>query len=458
MDFDNDRTVARTSRKPSGMHTGMGGNVGMNTLPIGTRLGEFEIINLIGEGGFGIVYLAYDHSLDRNVAIKEYMPSGLASRTRAMHVTVRSRHYEDTFVSGLKSFINEARLLARFDSPSLVKVYRFWEENGTAYMVMPYYVGMTLKQALKERHVEPDEEWVRALLANLFDALETIHREQCYHRDVAPDNILLLNDGRPVLLDFGAARRVIGDLTQGPTVILKPGFAPIEQYADIPGLRQGAWTDIYALAAVVYYLMTGKAPSPAVSRVMHDDLLPARQAGRGRYSDGFLEVIDHALAVRPEHRIQSIDEMRRALNLEGVGPHTLPAARGAADPAVIAAVGAGPGTGARAANRDEGMRTRPNGGRGNPPEADDDWMKTMVADKRTSPPQSKRSKSRLLLPVLVLCAGAGVATIGYHLVNPPAGPTPMASTGPAESTPVAPDSGIPDLVANSPGRAGTSST
>jgi serine/threonine protein kinase len=296
----------------------------VNVLPIGTHLGEFEILNLIGEGGFGIVYLAYDHSLERHVALKEYMPSGLATRTNNMAVTVRSQHNAETFTAGLKSFINEARMLAQFDSPALVKVHRFWEGNGTAYMVMPFYEGTTLKQALKERRVTPTEAWIRLLLADLFDAIETIHHAHCLHRDIAPDNILLLKDGRPLLLDFGAARRVIGDLTQCLTVILKPGFAPIEQYADIAGLRQGEWTDIYALAAVVYYLITGKAPPPAVARMVHDELVPARKAGKGRYSDAFLAVLDKALSVKPEQRFRSIDELRRALDIMETVPRTIP--------------------------------------------------------------------------------------------------------------------------------------
>ena len=212
MNDDNDRTMVRTREMPRAAAGDPGNSV--NVLPQGTRLGEFEVVNLIGEGGFGIVYLAYDHSLERHVALKEYMPSGLATRTTTMAVTVKSQHNAGTFTAGLKSFINEARLLAQFDSPSLVKVHRFWEANGTAYMVMPFYQGITLKQALKERRIQPTEHWIRLLLADLFDAIETIHRAQCFHRDIAPDNILLLEDGRPLLLDFGAARRVIGDLTQ----------------------------------------------------------------------------------------------------------------------------------------------------------------------------------------------------------------------------------------------------
>ncbi|RJG00398.1 serine/threonine-protein kinase [Noviherbaspirillum sedimenti] len=321
---DSAQTAMRTRRlmfKPTPQGDA---DYGANVLPVGTHLGEFEILDLIGEGGFGIVYLAYDHSLERQVALKEYMPSGLATRTTRMAVSVRSQKKLDTFTAGLKSFINEAKMLAQFDSPALVKVHSFWEGNGTAYMVMPYYEGMTLKQALQTHKIKPTEAWLRMLLADLFDAIEILHRAHCLHRDIAPDNILLLKDGRPLLLDFGAARRVIGDLTQCFTAILKPGFAPIEQYADIAGLRQGAWTDVYALAAVVYYLITGKAPPPAVARMVHDELVPAREAGKGRYSEAFLSSIDKALAVKPEQRFHSIDELRRALGISEPEPRTVP--------------------------------------------------------------------------------------------------------------------------------------
>ncbi|MBP8307050.1 MAG: protein kinase [Burkholderiaceae bacterium] len=299
-------------------HSEPGDDHDSSCLPIGTRLGEFELTGLIGVGGFGIVYSARDHLLEREVAIKEYMPSALASRTADYRVTVKSERHHDTFAVGLRSFVNEAKLLAQFDHPSLVKVYRFWEANGTAYMVMPYYRGTTLRAALKSLGEAPDETAVLQLLRPMLDALDVIHAERCYHRDIAPDNILILQSGRPVLLDFGAARRVIGDFTQALTVILKPGFAPVEQYANGPEMRQGPWTDIYALAAVVYYCIGGKTPTPSVSRMMRDTMVPARELGKGRYSESFLAAIDHALAVHIEDRIASVAQLRTELGLEEI--------------------------------------------------------------------------------------------------------------------------------------------
>jgi serine/threonine protein kinase len=296
-----------------------------NALPLGTFLAEFELTSVLGEGGFGIVYQAWDHSLERKVALKEYMPASLAARSGETQVQVKSERHRETFELGRKSFINEARLLAQFDHPSLVKVYRFWEANGTAYMVMPLYEGITLKDRLRELGGgPPDESWLMGLLGPLTEALGVIHAERCYHRDIAPDNVILLaGSGRPLLLDFGAARRVIGDMTQALTVILKPGYAPIEQYAEAPHMKQGGWTDIYALAATIHFALVGKTPPPSVSRMMSDTYQPLAELLAGQYSERFLRAIDRALIVKPEERTQGIAELRADLGLAGVG-HAAP--------------------------------------------------------------------------------------------------------------------------------------
>jgi hypothetical protein len=285
-------------------------------LAIGTRLGEFEVTGLVGEGGFSIVYLAWDHSLERKVALKEYMPSSLATRRGRSQVHARSERHRETFDAGLKSFVNEGKLLAQFDHPALVKVYRFWEANGTAYMVMPLYEGVTLKDTVRAMPEPPGEAWLVRLLEPLTEALTAIHREQCFHRDIAPDNVLLLaQGGKPLLLDFGAARRVIGDKTQALTVILKPGYAPIEQYAEDLAMKQGPWTDVYALAAVVYWAITGKTPPVAVGRMINDGYVPLTQCAAGRYGTSFLTAVDRALAVLPDKRTRSIEQFRSELGL-----------------------------------------------------------------------------------------------------------------------------------------------
>ena len=285
-----------------------------HALPAGTRLHDYVITGLLGEGGFGIVYLALDESLQREVALKEYLPSSMAGRAKdTFTVLVRSRNHEETFAMGLKSFVNEARLLARFDHPALVKVHRFWEANGTAYMVMPYYRGPTLKATLAAKGQPPDEAELRRWLWPLMDALTVMHAANCYHRDIAPDNILITTDG-PLLLDFGAARRVIGDMTQALTVVLKPGFAPIEQYGDLPGMTQGPWTDVYALASVLYAAISGHRPVPSVERLMDDRLRPLSGLAAEGYRAPFLQAIDAALALRPKDRPQSIEAFRQLMN------------------------------------------------------------------------------------------------------------------------------------------------
>lgn len=287
-------------------------------LAIGTRVAEFEVTRLIGQGGFGIVYEAWDHTLERTVAIKEYMPTALATRQADGTVTPISAKHKETFDIGMRSFINEAKLLAQFDHPSLVKVYRFWQERGTTYMVMPCYQGITLKQALAHKQ-DVSEKWLIDIVDGVTQALAVMHRASCYHRDIAPDNIMLLEStGLPVVLDFGAARRVITDVTQAITVILKPGYAPIEQYSETPDMTQGAWTDVYALSAVMHVAITGRSPPPSVARLLSDRYVPLAQdpALLSRFQPRILQAIDAGLGVRPETRPQSMEQFRQALGLQ----------------------------------------------------------------------------------------------------------------------------------------------
>lgn len=284
-----------------------------SALPAGTRLGEFEITGIVGEGGFGIVYSARDSSLDRIVAIKEYLPAAFASRTAAGGVEVRSEAHGKTFQAGLSSFINEAKMLAKFSHPGLVEVFRFWEANGTAYMAMRYYRGITLREMVRTNPEVVTEQWLCETLDPILLALQELHNEKCYHRDVAPDNILVLPNGRSVLMDFGAARRIIGGMTRALTTVLKPGYAPIEQYSDDGSMAQGAWTDIYAVGGLLYHAMTGKVPVQAISRMMNDPLKPVGTVAKGQFSQNLCDVVMKCLAVMPENRYQSIDELRAAL-------------------------------------------------------------------------------------------------------------------------------------------------
>jgi serine/threonine protein kinase len=291
-----------------------------NCLPIGTRLAEFEITSVIGEGGFGIVYLAFDHSLQRTVAIKEYMPAALASRGTDQSIAVRAKRHEEAFAAGLRSFINEARLLAQFDHSALIKVYRFWEQNKTAYMAMRYYEGQTFKSLVKAHPEMVNESWLKQILKPILEALDALYRVNILHRDISPENIMIRPNGEAVLLDFGAARQIVTGLTKSLTVILKPGYAPVEQYADDESMKQGPWTDIYSLSAVMYSAIAKKPPPTAVTRMLSDPIVPLQSGDHAGFGKDFLAAVDRGLAVRPEDRPQSIAEFAQLLGIDMSAP------------------------------------------------------------------------------------------------------------------------------------------
>ncbi|WP_167084828.1 serine/threonine-protein kinase [Massilia frigida] len=290
-----------------------------NCLPIGTRLADFEITGVLGEGGFGIVYMAFDHSLQRSVALKEYMPGVLATRASDHSIMVRAERHQETFNVGLKSFINEARFLAQFDHPSLVKVHRFWEQNRTAYTAMQYYDGRTIKDIVTQSPELVTEVWCKKVMKQILDALEMLYTMKILHRDVSPDNIIVQESGDAVLLDFGSARQIIGDRTRGLTVILKPGYAPVEQYAGDASLDQGPYTDIYALAAVMFFAIIKEPPATSIARMVRDPVKPLAERGLPGYSQEFLAAIDKGLAVLAQDRPQTIDAFRALLGIETSG-------------------------------------------------------------------------------------------------------------------------------------------
>lgn len=283
-------------------------------LPKGTQLEGFEVTELLGVGGFGLVYKAWDSTLEREVAIKEYLPESLAYRDAHGLVRLKKEGHKETFDAGMRSFVNEAKLLARFDHPALIKVFRFWESHGTAYMVMPYYKGKTLKVRQADVADPIGERMLLDMILPMCDALHIMHQQHCIHRDVSPDNVIVEEStGKPILLDFGAARRAIGQCGQSFTVILKSGYAPIEQYAEIPHYQQGPWTDIYALAALAHYLIRGKAPSPAVGRMVHDTHRPLADDATLPYAKHLLKALDWGLQIEPDKRPHSMHEFRAAL-------------------------------------------------------------------------------------------------------------------------------------------------
>ena len=300
-----------------------------DALPAHYRLHWYELERVLGQGGFGITYLAHDHNLDLQVAIKEYLPIDVAQRRSDASVRPRTQTLEERYRWGLARFIEEARTLARFDHPNIVRVQSVFEANDSAYMVMRFEQGENLGTLLDRRGTLGQDEVLRMLLP-VLDGLERVHEAGFIHRDIKPENIHIRTDGSPVLLDFGSARYALGR-SQSMTVLVAPGYAPLEQYHGDSD-TQGPWTDIYGLAATAYRAIAGVAPPDAVLRARGrlgstaDTLVPAASVGLGRYSAPVLAAIDHGLQLAEADRPQSMAEWRRELtsNTASVRPPAAP--------------------------------------------------------------------------------------------------------------------------------------
>jgi len=284
-------------------------------LPDGTELaGEYKIERVLGAGGFGVTYLATEPALSRSVSIKEYFPSDFATRGEGLEAVPRSKGSVDDYNWGLERFVEEAQTLARFDHTNIVRVYRIFRANNTAYMVLQFEEGQNLKSWLKGLGRAPRQKELDGIVAPLLDALEVVHKSDVLHRDIAPDNIIIRKSGDPVLIDFGAARGDIAAHSKTKTVsaLVKPGYSPYEQYAET-SRQQGPWTDIYALSATLYHAISGKRPPDSPSRMLKDELKGAREAAVGSYRDGFLSAIDSGLKLAVDARPQTVAAWRGAL-------------------------------------------------------------------------------------------------------------------------------------------------
>ena len=283
---------------------------GFSALSTGARVDQYIIHSILGSGGFGITYLAEHRALGKMFAIKEYFPRDFGFREGT---TVRAAtDGEGTYRWGLDRFLQEARALARFRHPAIVDVANVFEANGTAYMVLAYEQARDLRVWLSSLGRMPTQEEVDELVMPLLGALELIHDGNLLHRDVSPDNILVRSNGAPVLIDFGSARDAVRGRAQAMSMVVKHGYSPPEQYTSDPG-RQGPWTDIYALAATLYYVVSGGRPMDATARFVQEGFVPATQAAKGRFRRSFLEAIDLGMQLRPEHRPQSIAMWRPLL-------------------------------------------------------------------------------------------------------------------------------------------------
>jgi HAMP domain-containing protein len=275
----------------------------------GFRLHEYRIERVLGQGGFGITYLATDVHLRAPVAIKEYLPEEIAFRAGDKSVAPNASRHKERYRLGLEMFLAEARTLATFRHPNIVRVARFFEAHRTAYMVLEYERGQPLRSWWPAHQTVGERGLVERLMP-LLDGLAVVHAAGFLHRDIKPDNLQVREDDtRFVLLDFGSAAQTV-TLVDQDAVIVTPGFAPIEQYGFG---EQGPWTDVYALGATLYWAITGKKPPDAEARAAGSGLLPAVDAGRGRYGEAFLRAIDWALTPSPGGRPRDIAAWREAL-------------------------------------------------------------------------------------------------------------------------------------------------
>jgi serine/threonine protein kinase len=275
----------------------------------GQKIGRYEIVSLLGRGGFGITYRARDTQLDREVAIKEYLPSALAVRQDGLSVLPQSTRMADDFTWGRERFAEEGRTLATLQhAPAIVEVFDFLEANGTAYIVMKLMPGETLKNRLKRGTL--DQPALERILWPLLEGLEQVHATGFLHRDIKPANILLDAQGNPTLIDFGASRAAMAGRTAALTAIFTPGYAAPEQFSSA---KQGPWTDIYGLAATLHHAITGAAPPSAFDRLIEDTYRPLGEVKPAGFAPGLLAGLDAGLVLRASDRPQSIAAWRMVL-------------------------------------------------------------------------------------------------------------------------------------------------
>ncbi len=283
-------------------------------LPAGTMIGRYQVERVLGQGGFGITYLARDTRLGRDVAVKEYLPAALAVRQHGSSVLPRSTEVADDFGWGRSRFIDEGRTLANLhEAPAIVKVFDFLEANGTAYIVMESLGGRTLQDRVEaEGPLSPAA--LQVILASLLAGLQTVHDAGFLHRDIKPANVMLGGDDKPTLIDFGAARAAMADRTGTMTAIFTPGYAAPEQFTS--SAKQGPWTDIYGLSATLHYAVTGRPPPSAFDRLMADTYEPLAGLWPQGFAIRLLRGIDAGLALAVERRPPSVAAWRTLLRDE----------------------------------------------------------------------------------------------------------------------------------------------
>jgi serine/threonine protein kinase len=294
-----------------------------NALPTSSCIEEYQIVSVLGSGGFGITYLATDRGLDAHVAIKEYFPATLAVRHPDQCSVSPAGGDKGVYDWGLEKFLKEAETLASLPHPHIVGVKRLLRANQTAYMVLDYIDGPNLKQWLAALDHRPNQNELDFIIGRICSALEAVHSQELLHRDISPRNIMLTNTGIPLLIDFGAVRQIVSERSQTLACLLTPGYAPFEQYV-ATGQGQGPWTDIYALSATIYEAIAGKPPPEAPDRALSDTCVPAVDLGSGIYRKSFLEAVDWGLRPMPKDRPQNVAEWKtKLMGLETLKPESL---------------------------------------------------------------------------------------------------------------------------------------
>ena len=276
-------------------------------LPASFQLDQFRVESVLGKGGFGITYVATDLRLNKKVALKELLPDSIVTRVEGNTVVPHSQSSMESWEWAKERFLDEAKTLAAFSHPAIVGVHHYLEANGTAYMVMDFVDGESYESRLRRIGREPDEGSLMAVVGPIMDGLAEVHAKKLLHRDIKPENILINHRGQPVLIDFGAAREVVG-ATVAVTSIVTHGYSPFEQYQS--SAKLGPSSDVYSIGAVMCRAVSGEKPPVATERVLEDHFAPLATRKLEGFSIGFLDCIDRALAVRAESRPQSIAEFK----------------------------------------------------------------------------------------------------------------------------------------------------
>lgn len=277
------------------------------SLPNGTRIDNYTIRKTLTRGGFSVIYLATDMANNERIILKEYMPAKLAKRDGTMNVVARSDSTFENFRHGRKLFLQEAAALANLKHPNIVNVVNFFSANGTVYIAMEFAQGQNLQAYIKKHSGYMSEQFITTIFPPLLDALRTIHQTGFLHLDIKPGNIHIRPGGKPLLLDFGAVHPIMQTRSDQPTQVVTPGYSPIEQYSNRGYV--GPWTDIYAIGASIRTCIEDKAPPSAPERHENDQVRPAVEAFRKKYSEELLKVIDWAMEVDPLLRPQSVDAL-----------------------------------------------------------------------------------------------------------------------------------------------------